>query len=109
MGAIFAFSADNQLKKEERRMLRITHASGRDGKSVIRLEGKLLQPWVVEVRSLSTPPKPDSFPSFDLSGLTFVDDAGTNLLQQLLRQGVPIAFCSPFVAALLRLNESQQP
>ena len=74
----------------------------------MRLEGKLLEPWVDEVRTLFPPAAGDLLPRLDLSALTFVDAIGTELLRQLLRQGVAIESCSPFVAALLQLNDGHR-
>ena len=85
-------------------MLRITNY-GKDASSrVIKLEGSLLQPWIDEVRSVLAEEGEDSLPGLDLSGLSFVDRPGAELLVQLLRQGVRIHSCSPFVAELLHWN-----
>jgi hypothetical protein len=50
-----------------------------------------------------------SLPSLDLSGLSFVDRPGAELLQQLLRQGVRIHSCSPFVAGLVHWDCKANP
>jgi len=85
-------------------MLRIT-ASGLDPSCrIIKLEGKLLQPWVDEVRRHFATAEDGSVPGLDLSGLSFVDSPGAELLRQLVQQGVRIHSCSPFVAELLRLD-----
>ena len=90
-------------------MLRIT-VSGQDPSCrILRLEGKLLQAWVDEVRRLVVAADDGSLPALDLSGLSFVDRTGAQLLQQLLRQGVPIHSCSPFVAELLRGDRDPNP
>jgi hypothetical protein len=88
-------------------MLRITQSTG-SGVDVVKLEGKLLQPWVGEVRSLFVPNPAGSRRALDLSGLTFVDGPGTDLLRDLLREGVPVARCSAFVAALLGLSDTKE-
>ena len=85
-------------------MLRIT-ICGQDASSrVVKLEGSLLQPWIDEVRSVLAKEGVGSLPCLDLSGLSFVDRPGAELLMQLLRQGVRIHPCSPFVAELLDWN-----
>ena len=90
-------------------MLRIT-VSGRDASCrIVRIEGKLLQAWVDEVRRVCVEAEDGSLPSLDLSGLSFVDRRGAEMLQQLLRQGVRIHACSPFVAALLHWNHKPNP
>ena len=85
-------------------MLKITQTNGQGGRPTVKLEGKLLEPWVDEVRALFVSPGAESLPRLDLPSVTFVDGAGADLLRQLLRQGVAIESCSPFVAALLHLN-----
>ena len=82
-------------------MLKITVSGQDSSRRIIKLEGKLLQAWVDEVRRLCVEAEEGSLPSLDLSGLSFVDRPGTELLQQLLRQGVLIESCSPFVVELL--------
>lgn len=75
----------------------------------IKLEGKLLEAWVDEVRRVCLEAGKDSLPSLDLSGLSFVDRRGAEMLQQLLRQGVRIHSCSPFVAELLHWDPKLNP
>ncbi len=90
-------------------MLRIT-ISGQDPSCrIIKLEGKLLRAWVDEVRRLFVETDEGSFPSLDLSSLSFADRPGVELLQQLLRQGVRIHSCSPFVAELLHGDRKPNP
>jgi len=82
-------------------MLRITR-SDQDGLGPrVKLEGKLLEPWVDEVRSLFTAHASTPLPRLELAGLTFVDAAGADLLRQLLRRGVQVESCSPYVAEVL--------
>ncbi len=81
-------------------MLRITD-SGHGEARVVVLEGKLLEAWVDEVRGLFVGFEADSFPALDLSGLSYADRAGAELLQEFLRRGVQVRKCSPFVAELL--------
>jgi hypothetical protein len=46
-------------------------------------------------------------PGLDLSGLTYVDTAGVDLLDQLVAQGFQIFFSSPYVTELLRLRRDR--
>ena len=82
-------------------MLRITTSERSDSGSIVKLEGKLLRPWIEEVRNIFNAVALGALPGLDLSCLTFVDRDGTELLRQLLKQGVRIESCSPFVAELL--------
>jgi anti-anti-sigma regulatory factor len=85
-------------------MLKITMSRQDSLCRIIKLEGKLLHDWIDEVRRLFLDVDEGAFSSLDLSGLTFVDREGAELLLQLLRQGVRIESCSPFVAELLGLD-----
>ena len=86
-------------------MLRITHDHAHDLDSTIRLEGKLLGPWVMELaRSCDELLRTPGSLRLDLSAVTFVDGAGVALLRDLLGRGVTLAACSGLVAELLHLE-----
>ena len=86
-------------------MLRITHAHGHESISTLRLEGKLLGPWVAELaRSCDELPCPPNAVRLDLSAVTFVDGPGVALLRDLLGRGVTLAACSGLVAELLHVE-----
>jgi len=88
-------------------MLRITRIAGADPTKTIKLEGKLLGPWVDEVRKACAQAMAGSSRTrLDLSAVTFVDAAGVALLRELIRQGVEIAACSGYVAELLHAEDS---
>jgi hypothetical protein len=82
-------------------VLRVTQTNLPSGLRVVKLEGKLLRPWIADVRALFPADGPAAAPALDLSELTFADQAGTQLLGELVRQGIEIQSCSPFVAELL--------
>jgi anti-anti-sigma regulatory factor len=70
---------------------------------ILKLEGKLLEPWVEEFRDACARAEIQSGQvDLDLSDLTYADAAGTQLLRKLVQQGVPVTTCSAFVAELLR-------
>ena len=86
-------------------MLRITRLMGTHLTQTIRLEGKLLRPWVDEVRKACiSGTDPARRTSLDLSALTFVDAAGEGLLRELIGQGIEVLTCSSYVAELLRVG-----
>jgi anti-anti-sigma regulatory factor len=88
-------------------MLKITRIEGPDSSLTFKLEGRLLEAWVAEVRDACTSRDGRAGDmSLDLSGLTFVDQAGATLLRDLVRQGVRISATSGFVAELLHLEDS---
>ena len=86
-------------------MLRLTRLGGAHLTQTIKLEGKLLRPWVDEVRKACAPSTDAADrASLDLSALTFVDAAGEKLLRELIGQGIEVVACSSYVAELLRIN-----
>jgi hypothetical protein len=88
-------------------MLKITRIDGEDLTQIFKLEGKLLEPWVPEALNVcATGDSRSGRTSLDLSGLTFVDQAGAKLLKDLLRRGIGIAAISGFVAEVLHLENS---
>ena len=68
--------------------------------ATIRLEGKLLGPWVEAVRQAVS----QNAVSLDLSAVTFADEAGVRLLRELVDGGAKVVACSNFIAALLQLQ-----
>ena len=85
-------------------MLRITRIAGSDSVDTLKLEGKLLGPWVNEVRNAYALSRSHaSATRLDLSELSFVDPDGAALLRELNGSGVPILACSSFIAELLQL------
>jgi hypothetical protein len=79
-------------------MLRITAADENSPNPLVKLEGKLVGPWVDEARRACGG---GAGLRLDLSALTFVDAAGARLLRELLQGGAAVGPCSGFVAALL--------
>ena len=87
-------------------MLRITEVADGSG-LLLKLEGKLREPWVEELARAARRPLPEGHGPIrlDLSSVTFADEAGVLLLRELLQQGVQVAATSGFVAARLRLED----
>ena len=85
-------------------MLRITRQPIDDSTILLKLEGKLLEPWIEELkRSIN------GFSStikLDLSALTFTDDAGMHVLADLIRNGAIVFSCSGYISALLHVEKS---
>jgi hypothetical protein len=81
-------------------MLRLTRIVDTHSVEIIRLEGKLVEPWVEEVRRAC--PASRGPRGLDLSAITFVDAAGERLLRELLGEGIDVVACSGYVAELLR-------
>ena len=83
-------------------MLKITEIARNDSGRTFKLEGKLLGPWVDELRNVCGQPigRLEQV-GIDLAAVTFVNAAGTELLRELIRQGIIITQCSAFIAELL--------
>jgi len=85
-------------------VLRITwiDAEGSDSNRTLKLEGKILGPWVDELgRACEVSGLPQHCLRLDLAAVTFVDSIGLKLLDDLLRQGATIVGCSDFISDLL--------
>lgn len=86
-------------------MLRITLISGPNAAPTLKIEGKLLGPWVAELRrACGEWAEVGSLLSLDLAAVTFVDGPGIKLLLDLRARGVTLAACSGLVAGLLHLE-----
>jgi ABC-type transporter Mla MlaB component len=83
-------------------MLRITRVASTSGKRVLKLEGKLVGPWVdVLARACADQTEVATLPALELAAVSFVDRAGVKLLRKLLEQGCELTACSGLVAELL--------
>jgi hypothetical protein len=88
-------------------VLKITEMARNDSGRTFKLEGKLLGPWVDELRNVCTQPLDRAEQvGLDLAAVTFVNVAGAELLRELIRQGIIITQCSAFVAELLHAEEA---
>ncbi len=73
-----------------------------DSSRRLKLEGKLLEPWLDELRrACAEAANPGMALHLDLAGITFVDAAGAQLLRELIQQGAALDRCSGFVTTLL--------
>ncbi len=87
-------------------MLRITEIADGGPDVLLKLEGKLRGPWVEELSRVCaglSRGEPRAV-RLDLSAVTFLDEAGTRLLRELMRGGVAVT-ASGFVAELLRRED----
>jgi ABC-type transporter Mla MlaB component len=87
-------------------MLRINRIIGPDQAETLKLEGKLLGPWVEELRNTC---QSQAFTSncirLDLSAVMFVDAAGAKLLGDLIHQGAQVIACSGYLEELLDVEK----
>ena len=83
-------------------MLRLTRLSRGVPVLTVKLEGQLLGPWVPAVRdACRARGRRSGRLRLDLAAVTYADDAGVQLLRDLVAGGVEIAACSGFVGELL--------
>ena len=83
-------------------MLKIESAKTMDGRPKLRIEGRVIGPWVVELRRACERALAGAAElTLDLSEVAFVDRDGLELLCNLGQRGVRLD-CSAFVAEQLR-------
>jgi len=85
-------------------MLRITQTPAVQI-TTIHLEGKLLSPWLDEVRSVIVGAQAQGAVRVNLSGLRYVDPQGAQLLRTLRQNGLELIGESGFIAGLLALSK----
>ena len=84
-------------------MLRISIIHRADEGMQFQLEGRLIGPWVEELRRLSDQAlSQQKTVSLDLRKVWFVDLQGVDLLRDLARKRVTQINCSPFVSQQLK-------
>jgi hypothetical protein len=87
-------------------MLRITELNEKTSGRTLRLEGKLLGPWVEELRKACTPNGPATrVAHLDIAAVSYVDAPGARLLRELMQRGVILAPCSRYLAELLHVEK----
>jgi anti-anti-sigma regulatory factor len=84
-------------------MLRISPIPTADGGVVLRLEGRLVGPWVAELRKACEGPlRAGRGLTLDAAAVSFIDGDGLALVKALQTRRVRLMHCSPFVAEQLR-------
>ena len=84
-------------------MLKISIISDSDQAIALQLEGKLVGPWVEELRKLSDEALSlQKAVSLDLEKVWFVDLRGVSLLRDLAKRQVSELNCSQFVSQQLK-------
>jgi RNA polymerase sigma-70 factor, ECF subfamily len=87
-------------------MMRVTRITAEDGIETLRVEGRLTQQTVQELRSTCRPAlSGEAALRLDVSGVQFLDAAGIALLQELERNGTRLSGCSGFVGEMLRRRD----
>jgi len=90
-------------------MLKMTSVRDADGKLILKLDGKLLEPWVLELEHTIGKQQNLNQPlMLDLSGLSFVDQAGLRALKRVLAGNAILIAASGFIATLLQGPNHEQ-
>jgi hypothetical protein len=83
-------------------MLRISLIEAGDDSKILRLEGRVVGPWVGEVRRLCAPLLGSTPLTLDMGDVSFIDADGLTLLRELEARRVNLTNCSPFVAEQIK-------
>lgn len=87
----------------ELNMLKISEGRKNTQTITLQLEGRVVGPWVEELRQICEPLLADDARlALDLAEVSFADDSGVTLLASLERRGVTLLRPSPFVAEQLK-------
>lgn len=89
-------------------MLLITEMRRTRGRCRMELQGRLVGPWVDELRRVTreTGPGCDQV-VLDVSDLSFVDRGGVALLRELTTHGIHLDGVTPYIAALLESRKGE--
>ena len=88
-------------------MLRISIADSMNDAVTVYLEGRIVGPWVAEVRGACAPLLVRSQGLIlDLTGVSFADPTGIELLRQLMGRHVVVTNASPFLKQQLQKDYS---
>ena len=84
-------------------MLRITVEQGAGQLESLRLEGRIVGPWVAELtRRCEAIRCAGRELELEMSGVSFLDREAVRLVRSLIEQGVDVRACSAFVGEQLR-------
>jgi ABC-type transporter Mla MlaB component len=88
-------------------MLKISDGKQEKRSLTLRLEGRVVGPWVDELRQICKPLLADKTKlALDLAEVSFADENGVTLLTSLGRRGVKLLRPTPFVAEQLKASAS---
>ena len=84
-------------------MLKISQIGSNDHSVTLKLEGRMVGPWVGEAREIcETFLAEGRMVKLNLSEVSFVDQDGVNFLKNLIPRGVRLIGCSLFVEEQLK-------
>ena len=83
-------------------MLKIVAGESEPGRTILRLEGQVIGPWVEELKIASETALIHGAVVLDLGDVSFVERRGVELLQALGARGVDLGNCTSFVLEQLK-------
>jgi ABC-type transporter Mla MlaB component len=84
-------------------MLKISQVGAARHSVTLRLEGRVIGPWVGELRQVCEPLLGDSRTvELDLAGVSYVDADGVAALASFKARGAELKNCSPFVGQRMK-------
>ena len=85
-------------------MFRITEIPKDEETVTLRLEGKVIDMWIPELKRICLYNRKEKNKRvvLDFSGVTFIDDNGVRMLESIKDERVEIINCAPFIGSLLR-------
>jgi anti-anti-sigma regulatory factor len=84
-------------------MLKISESGRRERNITLCLEGRLIGPWVEELRQTCEPLLAAKSPlALDLDEVTFADESGVELLSKLKSRGARLINSTPFLEEQLK-------
>ena len=90
-------------------MLKITQAQSNGHAAMLRLEGRLVGPWVAELRRACERPSSAAEPlRLDLAGVIWADRDGIELLRELVRRGAALLHGAEFIERQLAEPEGER-
>lgn len=86
-------------------MLKISEERRANQSLTLRLEGRVVGPWVEELRQICEPLLADETKLvLDLADVSFADESGAALLKSLERRGANLTKPSPFLSEQLKAS-----
>ena len=83
-------------------MLKISEGKAVKQTTTFRLEGRVVGPWVDELKQVCEPFVKNGHLALDLTDVTFVDESGGALLVSLRSRGAKLLNAMPFVEEQLK-------
>jgi ABC-type transporter Mla MlaB component len=84
-------------------MLKISQSATANHSVTLKLEGRVVGPWVAELRQVCEQLLTDRKAlKLDLTDVTFADASGVSVLSSLKSRGAIVTNCSPFVEEQLK-------